>query len=244
MKDFDTLQKRYWERKQLGARRNPFHPAVKAYVDPKVEEIRKRLGIKPGWKLLDVGCGNGFFLSAFSRICQVTGIDRSPVMLQMNPVSNTQVMEAESLEYPDCFFDITFCHALLHHVGDPGKVLGEMIRVSSRYVVVLEPNRNNPLMFLFALFVREERAALKFSAHFLKKLALEHELKIIDIFAYGAIVPNKTPVFMLSLLRHFNRKWPLGVTLFLIAEKHGKPTEDIHEKPDALHRPGFTDLPA
>ncbi len=244
MSDFNTKQKQYWERRHLSARRSPFHPAVKAYVDPKVEEIRSRIEINPGSRLLDVGCGNGFFLSAFDRICRVTGIDRSPVMLQMNPVTNTQVMDAERLEFPDRSFDITFCHALLHHVADPGKVLGEMARVSSRYVVVLEPNRNHPLMFLFALLVKEERAALKFSARFLKKLAQAHELKIIDIFAYGAIVPNKTPVFILPLLRLFNRRWPMGVTLFLIAEKHGNPTEDIHEDPDALHRPGLTDLPA
>ena len=170
--------------------------------------------------LLDVGCGNGHFLSHFAERCNATGIDSSALMLSTNPSARTLLMQAEKMDFPDGAFDISFCHALLHHVHDPAAVLAEMKRVSSRYVVVLEPTRNNPLMFLFALFVKEERKALRFSAKYLKELAGQQHLKIIDIFAFGLMVPNKTPLWALHFFRFFERRIPGGITLILIAEKN------------------------
>jgi ubiquinone/menaquinone biosynthesis C-methylase UbiE len=62
----------------------------------------------------------------------------------------------EDLKFEDNSFDVVFCHALLHHVDDIDRVIGEMKRVSCKWIVLLEPNRNNPLMFLFSLLIKEE----------------------------------------------------------------------------------------
>ena len=94
-----------------------------------------------------------------------------------------------------------------------------MIRVSRKYVIILEPNRNNPLMFLFAVLTKEEKKALKFSLTYLKNKLNKNNLRIISAFSYGLIVPNKTPLFLLPLMKIFNFRQPFGMTNFIIAEK-------------------------
>ncbi len=215
----DTFQKKYWERKDLDIRRPPWHPCVKEYVVPKIQEIKKIIPLNKEVELLDVGCGNGFFGYYFDKICKTTGVDYSKKMIELNPIKNKYIMDANDLKFEDNSFDIVFCHALLHHLENPNKAIKEMKRVSKKYVVMLEPNRNNPLIFLYVSIVKEERKALKFSLSYLKNTVKKNNLKIITSFSYGMVMPNKTPVFLLSLVKLFNFKQPLGMTNCIISEK-------------------------
>lgn len=215
----ETHQKDYWERKQLEQRRHPRHPVIAAYVLPKINVLRRHVEITPRTRLLDVGCGNGFFTYYFDKICDVHGIDFSEKMLEINPVKKTSLMSAEDLKFDDNSFDVAFCHALLHHVENMAKVIQQMQRVSKKYVIILEPNRNNPLMFFFSSLVKQERKALKFSLSYLRNLVTQNNLRVVTSFSYGMIAPNKTPTFALPLLRLFNFKQPLGMTNFVIAQK-------------------------
>ena len=216
MTDF---QKDYWERETLAERRHPSHPVIKQYVMPKIDEIKKIIPIDKNTRLLDVGCGNGFFSFYFEKICDTTGIDYSEKMIEINPARNKYVMDVADMRFGDDSFDIVFCNAFLHHVDNVDNIVREMKRVSKRYVVILEPNRNNPLMFLFSLVVREERKALRFSLSYLKRLVKSHGLGLISSFSYGLIVPNKTPSILLPLLKWFNFKWFWGITNFIICAK-------------------------
>lgn len=130
-------------------------------------------------------------------------------------------MNANDLKFEDNSFDVVFCNALLHHVESIAEVIQEMKRVSRKYVIILEPNRNNPLMFLFSLLVKEERKALKFSLSYLTNVISCNGLHVVASFSYGMIVPNKTPTFFLPLVKLFDFKQPLGMTNFIIAEKNG-----------------------
>jgi ubiquinone/menaquinone biosynthesis C-methylase UbiE len=166
-----------------------------------------------------VGCGNGFFTSRFIQICDTYGIDSSKKMVELNPHKNVSVMDARQIEYQDDSFDIVFCHALLHHVLERDRVIQEMKRVSKKMVVLLEPNRNNPLMFLFALMVREEKGVMDFSLKYLRNLAERNDLKVRAGFSQGCIVPNKFPTFLLPCVRKLDCRNPLGITNFMICEK-------------------------
>ena len=170
-------------------------------------------------KLLDVGCGNGFFTFYFDKVCDTCGVDFSEKMLALNPVEKKMLMDAKDLKFKDDSFDVVFCHALLHHVEDIDRVVSEMKRVSRKYVVILEPNILNPLMFLFSIIKKEERGALRFSLSFLRKLIERNGLSMLASFSYGLIVPNKTPLFLLPVMRWFNFKQPFGMTNFLITQK-------------------------
>ena len=146
-------------------------------------------------------------------------VDFSQKMLSMNPISSKFLMDAERLAFQDMAFDLVFCHALLHHVEDMDRVLREMRRVSKRYVVVMEPNRDNPLMFLFSVLVPEERQALKFSLGHLKEKMEKNGLKVTRAFAHGWTVPNKAPAFLLPLLKLTDFPQPWGMTNILLAER-------------------------
>jgi ubiquinone/menaquinone biosynthesis C-methylase UbiE len=170
-------------------------------------------------RLLDVGCGNGFFSRAFMQDCDTVGVDFSKAMLSRNPLSQKLLMDANRLCFQDMAFDVVFCHALLHHVEDEGLVLREMRRVSKKYVVVLEPNRANPLMALFSALVPEERKAMRFSRAYLQDKLEQNGLKVSSYCAFGLLAPNKTPTFLLPLLKLFNFPQPLGMTHLFIAER-------------------------
>ena len=215
----DVFQKDYWERKSLNKRRTPEHPVIQSYVKSRIKEISKSIEFSPALSLLDVGCGNGFFMYQFNNFCQVTGVDYSEQMLKLNPVKNVLQMDAHELKFQNDSFDLVFCHALLHHVAFPEKVISEMAKVSRKYVVIMEPNRSNPLMFLFGLLVKEERKSLQFSLAYLTNMARQSGLRIKDAFSFGLAVPNRTPVFLLPLTRLFDRRFSLGVTNVIIAEK-------------------------
>jgi SAM-dependent methyltransferase len=213
------FQKEYWERKSLEDRRPPDHPVIRAYAVPKIEWIQKHIPLSKDTRLLDVGCGNGFFSFYLDRICDTVGADFSSKMLEKCPIFNKFLMDARHLGFQDMSFDVVFCHALLHHVENMDEVLREMRRVSRRYVVVLEPNRANPLMALFSAVVPEERKALNFSKGFLQKKLEQNGLKVSAHCAYGLLVPNKTPALLLPFLRLFNFPQPWGMTHLFIAER-------------------------
>jgi len=213
------FQKEYWERRGLAERRHPEHPVVAAYILPKIKVLRRYINLTQQTRLLDVGCGNGFFTFYFDKICDAYGVDYSEKMLQINPVKKTFLMDANDLKFEDNSFDVVFCQALLHHVDNIDKVIQEMRRVSKKYIVILEPNRNNPLQFLFSLLVKEERKTLRFSLSYLTNIVSRNDLAVVASFSYGMIVPNKTPTFLLPLVKLFNFKQPLGMTSFIIAEK-------------------------
>jgi ubiquinone/menaquinone biosynthesis C-methylase UbiE len=212
-------QKQFWERDSLKKRRSPYHPVIKEYTVSKIAKIQNYIPIDRSTKVLDVGCGNGFFTFYLDQIADAYGIDFSERMIELNPVSHKAVMNAENMQFEDNSFDVVFCHALLHHVDDIDKVVQEMKRVSRKWIVLLEPNRNNPLMFLFSLLVKEEWKAMRFSLRYMKRFVKRNGLTIEKSFAYGMIVPNKAPAFALPFLRLFNFRQPFGMTNFIIARK-------------------------
>lgn len=49
-------------------------------------------------------------------------------------------IDVEQMDLPDESFDLVFAHAVLHHCRSPHRALCEMLRVSRKYVIFLEPN--------------------------------------------------------------------------------------------------------
>ena len=205
-KNAEIYQKNYWERGDLEKRRPPQHPVIAAYVIPRINLLRHYVDLAQHTRLLDVGCGNGFFTFYFDKICDAYGIDYSMKMLRINPVQNIFLMDANNLVFEDNSFDVVFANALLHHVKDIDKVIQEMVRVSKRNVIILDANRNHPLLFLFSLLVKEERKALKFLLANLRDRLSRNGLRVINAFSYGVMPPNKTPTFLFPLMRCSNFK--------------------------------------
>ena len=172
------LQKTFWEGDDLNKRRKPSHPVIRAFVEPKITEIKKYIEVKENSDVLELGAGNGFFSFYLENMCNLTVTDYSKQMIELNPAKNKRVMNASNIEFEDNSFDIVFEANLLHHVIDIDRVISEMKRVSKKYIVFIEPNRNNPLMFLFGLLKKVERNSLKFSLRYMIQLVKNEGLKI------------------------------------------------------------------
>jgi len=62
-----------------------------------------------------------------------------------------QTADAEQLDIPDRSYDVVFVHESLHHCRSPHTALCEMIRVSRRHVIMLEPNDSAGMSLLTRL---------------------------------------------------------------------------------------------
>jgi len=117
----------------------------------------KRLGIKTGDRVLEVGVGTGINLSLYPRDCAVTGIDLSSSMLEKarKRVDDKELehvrlleMDASDLRFADNTFDIVYAPYVISVVPDPVAVVREMRRVcrpGGRIVVLNHFRSTNPL---------------------------------------------------------------------------------------------------
>ena len=103
----------------------------------RVDAIR-RMGIKPGDRVLEVGVGTGINAALYPRDCSVTGIDLSGSMLEKardriarKGVRNVRLvqMDAANLKFADDTFDIVYAPYVISVVPDPVAVSLEMCRV-------------------------------------------------------------------------------------------------------------------
>ena len=215
-------QKNFWDK--TSGRRPPDHPVVRAFAEPKVDFIRACIENDQGGseigQILDVGSGNGFFTRPLARWASCTALDFSERMLELNPVDVAKVCASVlAMPFPDNSFDLVFCSNLLHHISDPAAAVLEMTRVSSRYVVLSEPNRNNPLMFAFGLIKSVERGTLKFNCNYLTKLAAQASLRPLGLETMGVILPNKTPLSLLRFFKPLDGKFPMAFYIVMVCRK-------------------------
>lgn len=116
------------------------------------EDMARHYGIKPGDRILDVGCGKAFLLYEFTQVvpgCEVVGIDISSYAVEnakeeVRPF--LQVGDAKSLPFDDNAFDFVVSINALHnlHLPDLWSSLEEIERVGKGNAkhIVIEAYRN------------------------------------------------------------------------------------------------------
>lgn len=194
-------------------------PVVAAYAVPKLNFVERVVPLAQ-MSVLDVGCGNGVFTQYLQKRCRsVTGVDFSERMLSENPCRSLVQADVASLPVRSGSYDVCFEANVLHHVDDPLRVVQEMSRVSRRWIVLVEPNRNNPVMFTFGLLVKAERKSLGSHEKALRGLLEACGLKVQLALSTGMISQNNTPGFLIPALRCFDRPFPFGEYVVTVAEK-------------------------
>lgn len=206
----------YFERHRY---RNPEEKVVAAYVLPKLKFILNNIILRNEPKILDVGCGNGTFTHYFQKIYkQVYGADASIFQLKTNNSSKLLCAGAYKLPFKDGSFDLVFSANLFHHLENPVLALQEMKRVSKRYLAFIEPNRLNPLMYLFSLLVSEEKGVRRSSLGIWKRISRRLNLNIVNSVTTGMITQQNTPPILVPLLRHFDFNFIFGAYSILLCE--------------------------
>jgi SAM-dependent methyltransferase len=114
----------------------------------RLEMVRAHVPVG-GARLLDIGCGVGMYLQAFSRYSpHVFGseieFDRAAQSCRILP--RVAVAPAEALPFADNSFDITFLHEMIEHVHDDRQTIREACRVTraNGHIVIFAPNRWYP----------------------------------------------------------------------------------------------------
>ena len=91
------------------------------YPDLLAEHVMQNVFRQPG-RLLDIGCGRGDFLNAFSKVgFDVAGIDISPSAPDFSPDHTVKVvdLEREPLPFEKASFDFVFTKSVVEHLRSP-----------------------------------------------------------------------------------------------------------------------------
>jgi len=105
------------------------------------KNILKEVGIKPGFDVLDYGCGPGGYIIAAAELVGKSGkiyaVDIHPLAIQrvQNIASKKQLTNVETIcsdrktGLPDKSIDVVLLYDIVHDLSDPNGVLEELHRV-------------------------------------------------------------------------------------------------------------------
>lgn len=147
---------RFFRVSYLRRSRALYHRYIQA--KPWVKQFfREFLALKPGMRIVDVGCGTGDFTRYLADLvpgkCQVMGVDTHVASLRAATSETRRAGlsgrvsykkgDAYAIPLRDDFADITCCRNLLMHLTDPVSAVSEMARITKLggIVVAVEPGR-------------------------------------------------------------------------------------------------------
>ncbi|MGH8900451.1 MAG: methyltransferase domain-containing protein [Egibacteraceae bacterium] len=110
---------------------------------PEAEQLFDRIGIEPGWRAIDIGCGPLGVLDLLSERVgpsgSVVGLEREPRMLDMAALSLVERHldtvrlvqgDAAGTQLPAESFDLVHERLVLFNVSSPEDVVAEMVRLA------------------------------------------------------------------------------------------------------------------
>ncbi len=150
-------------------------------------------------KMLDAGCGEGFFLNFLNQNGQdlsYVGSDLSQEAIAWSkanliPDFQASVADIHALPYPEDAFPLVVCLEVLEHIPDSAAGLRELARVSSEYILVSVPHEP---FFRGANFLRGKHLARwgndpehihTYSGRAFRRMAAT----VVDILYYGTSFP-------------------------------------------------------
>jgi SAM-dependent methyltransferase len=110
--------------------------------EPAAEQLLDQIGIAPGWRCLDLGCGGMGILGPLSRRVgpsgKVVGVDRDAQQLAAvrayvdeEKLTNVEILDTDAYatDLPDATFDLVHVRFLFAPVGRDDELMTEMLRL-------------------------------------------------------------------------------------------------------------------
>jgi len=194
-----------------GKHRHANHPVIKAFAEPKLEWMVKHLPDFAKYRVLDVGGGCGYWSNYMVKYCpNVHVMDNSLEQLKLNSLPDNQkhVGDAYKIleglqDLPEHLqtFDVVFASNLLHHLDRPVDAIKQYRKAASKYVVIMEPVTNNPVLWFGCQYPAWEFGVKKYSEAYVRGMIKQAGgLEILhSTFIGGMLLANRTPTWMLPL---------------------------------------------
>lgn len=217
----EHLEKKYWDTADnLGEiKRSTTNSVVKLFNKQRIDYLSSYIDFASISNALDVGCGTGFSSINHPTHISITGIDFSIRNLRINPIQTKIQASSYNLPFTINSFDLVYGWDFLHHLENPEKAVKEMARVSKKFLVLFEPNRNNPIQFFYSFSNKNERGTLQFTKNKLLEFLNEINFKLISCETVGCIFAGATPEFLLPIFKSLPFKNKLGISTVLICKK-------------------------
>lgn len=179
---FEKVQRSYWrsadEIRYAWQTRNPV-------LAPREAELTRRVLVRAGERLLEIGCGEGANLHHLREAGAVRfGVDYSgarTAFARRATDAHTVTADATRLPFVDGAFDAVLIRDVLHHIGDVDGVLAEARRVlkPGGRLTLLEPNRASPFILMQAALIPAERGVLRSTAPALERTLVRAGFRVV-----------------------------------------------------------------
>ncbi|MEX2586628.1 MAG: class I SAM-dependent methyltransferase [Actinomycetota bacterium] len=200
----NTYQKEYFDH----GGRATLDPTGSVYLRRHVQQMMHFAGIRPGDRVLEVGCGLGRYTFILAELgVHVEGLDLSPSLIeQLGEINAGRYdLPVHAYDLVDCpaemfgKYDAVIGFFVLHHVYDLRSCFSaasKLVRPGGR-VAFLEPNPANPLYYLQISLTRgmawtAEKGMLKMTERHLVPAMLEAGFIDIATHRFGFFPPVVT----------------------------------------------------
>lgn len=197
----NSYQKQYFDK----GGRATLAPTGSTYLRRHVEQMMRFAGIRPGDRVLEVGCGLGRYTFILAELgVRVEGLDLSPTLIEQLTELNggRHDLPVHAHDLVDCpaemygQYDAVIGFFVLHHVHGLQSCLSvatQLVKPSGR-VAFLEPNPANPLYYVQITLTpgmawEGEKGMLKMTEKHLVAPMLNAGLADIKIHRFGFFPP-------------------------------------------------------
>lgn len=150
--------------------------------------------------VLDLGCGPGGFLAVTAPLCgKITGADITPNFIEEcnniikeRNLANAEAVLVESgkIPFPDGYFETVVMVDTIHHLENAAATMEEVFRILKQngLLLIFEPNKLNPLLFLMCCLDKNEHGLLKLGTIKKYKNLLETNCELLEVKYNGLLI--------------------------------------------------------
>jgi SAM-dependent methyltransferase len=109
---------------------------ITSYRPRILERLRATVARLDVSRVLDFGCGDGYFSAEIARLPKVAHVVPVDVVARPGSFVQAQLYDGARLPFDDRSFALSYAIDVLHHCPDPIAAIDDMARCSSRYLLI------------------------------------------------------------------------------------------------------------